>query len=238
MRKGWLNRAGKYRVTHMPMPHPFEPVNLSARPKGVQHTIEGSLAGGLAVFRRHYTPTFSIGRNAARRVVILQHVPLGYMAMALENHSGGVETNRDVRVQIEMAGKSKRTPWLPDDGVLDALAELYKTLRDVADIPLRHVAVRRDPELWEHFSGWLGHIDVPENAHWDSGALRYGAIFKRVADNDLDTDYDGPPEWHQVKVKPKPRKRDKVRTAPLRARARVARPVSCHSAAKEAAWQN
>jgi hypothetical protein len=233
MQHGWLTHAGKFRVDHIPCPHPGEPVDLSAPPKGVQHTVEGSFESGLAVFRRHFAPHFLVGRKRGGALSIAQLVPLGFMAAALENHSGGVETNRIVRVQIELADFSKHQPWLPDAGVQELLAQLYLTLEQAADIPLRHVPVLRKPRLWEREPGWFGHVDVPENAHWDSGSLEYGKLFARA--HALDDPFAGPPEWHEVKVNPKPRRLDRARTAPVRLAALRAEPRSCHTHARDVA---
>lgn len=176
MQKGWLKKAGAFRVEHMPCPRPGSPVDLDAPPKGVLHTIEGSLESGLAVFRRHYAPTFTVGRDRKGNVRILQHIPLGEMAAALVNASGGVETNRVVRVQIEIAGFSKHQPWLPDAGVQAALASLMATLEGAAGIPLTHRNIARNPLKWRHLSGWFGHADVPENTHWDPGELKWASL--------------------------------------------------------------
>lgn len=197
---GWLSRAGKYRVEHVPCPNPGQPVSDGGKHKGILHTVEGSFESGLNVFLQHYAPHFQVGRDRKGRVRILQLVPLGTMAAALENHSGGVETNRECRVQIEIADRSKHTPWLPDDGVTDALATLMAELRHAQAIPLHHPPVRRDPRMWEAASGWMGHIDVPENVHWDSGAIRYERLFTLA--HRQETKPRKPP-----KVKPKPQKK-------------------------------
>lgn len=227
MRKGWLSHAGKFRVEHYPCPNPGEPVDFGAPAKGILHTTEGSLPSALAVFRRHFAPTFTVAPGR-----ILQHVPLGTMAAALENHSGGVQTNRDCRVQIEVVGFSQKTLWLPHSSTLAPLASLMRVLVQAAGIPLRHVPVGRNPRMWERTSGWLGHIDVPENSHWDPGHVDYHRLL-RVAQLSQHPVHRAPPGW--IEVKPKPRKTDRVRTLALRARARRAKPVSCHTHAKESA---
>lgn len=189
MRK-WLTQVGAYRVEHMPMRHPSGTVDLSVR-EGVLHTIEGSLESGLSVFRsRMATPHFTVGRDRTGRVRVIQHVPLGEPAAALKNMAGGVQTNFESEVQIEIADWSKTRPWLPEQYVTDALANLLVALRRVVGIPLIHPfpddpgrqpwATSRRPMRnagkWGRVPGWYGHIDVPENDHWDPGFLRWDTL--------------------------------------------------------------
>lgn len=184
---GWLTSACGHKVEHIPCPRPGQRVTLTAPPKGVLHTTEGStVEGALAVFRQHYAPHFTVGVDRKGRGRILQHVPLGEMAAALENHPGGVETNRVVRAQIEVVGFSKKTQWLPLQPTLGLLAKLLAELQ-AAGIQLRHPYVKRDPQRWTVSNGWVGHVDVPENVHWDPGQLNYQRLFRlaRLADPDL-----------------------------------------------------
>ena len=196
----WLSRAGRFTVEKWPAPHPTSPVDLAGPRKGVLHTTEGSFESALDVFRQHYAPTFMVGRDRAGKVRILQFLPLGEMAAALENHYGGVETNREVLVQIEIADYSRKTPWLPSPEVTVALASLMLALRDVGQIPLRHTPVLRDPKLWVAVAGWLGHADVPENAHWDPGALRWDDLFAVIRQLDV-----SPPEPARTWPRPLPK---------------------------------
>lgn len=184
---GWLTKAGKYRVEKMPMPHPVGRVDLMRPPAGVTHTIEGSLESGIGVFRKHYAPTFGVGPGR-----IVQFVPFGYMTAALENDYGGGETNRWARVQIEIAGFSKDTTWLPAASTLDPLAALMAALVKAQGIPLTRpypdalpskpwateLFRRRHDGKWGKTAGWFGHIEIPENAHWDPGALDWSALLK------------------------------------------------------------
>ena len=189
MTKGWLEKTiGGHRIDHVECPHPGL-VNEDAPPAGVMHTIEGSLESGLAVFHQHYAPHFTLD---SRRIV--QLVPLGYMAAALENRLGGVETNSVVRAQIELAGNSREKPWLPDNGALNLLADLLATLQLAAGIPLHRPYpdamppppwattsfTRRRDGKWGKVDGWYGHVEVPENEHWDPGALRWSVLLEEA----------------------------------------------------------
>jgi hypothetical protein len=185
----WLTRAGPYRVEHMPMPHPGRATDLSKR-EGVLHTIEGSLESGLSVFRVHFSPTFTVGRDRNGKVRIIQHIPLGMMAAALQNLPGGVETNFEAEVQVEIAAHSKTVPWLPEPGTTDALAELMAVLARVVNIPLTHPFpenpgplpwattryAHRLAGIWGKVAGWYAHMDMPENTHWDCGWLKWDML--------------------------------------------------------------
>lgn len=185
--KPWLTKTcdGKYAIEKLPCPHPNANVDLSSPPAGVEHTTEGGWDGSLAVFRQHFAPHFLVGPGR-----IAQLVPLGFMAAALENAAGGAETNRWARVQIETVGFSKQTPYSFDPKTTDALASLLATLKVEAGIPLTrpypdalppppwattHFARRRDGR-WGKTPGWFGHIEIPENSHWDPGALRWAPL--------------------------------------------------------------
>jgi hypothetical protein len=190
MKTGFLTKTiGGRRIEHIPCPHPGERVDVGAPAVGVMHTIEGNLGSGLSVFQRHFAPHFALD---GRRIV--QMIPLGMIACALENRPGGVETNRITRAQIEVAGKSQQTAWLPDPQTADALADLMATLKLTADIPLTRPFPekmppqpwaaanfkRRQAGKWGRTAGWFGHVEVPENAHWDPGSLQWGKLLTRA----------------------------------------------------------
>ncbi len=186
---GWLWGAAGHRVEHMPMPHPAERVDWRVHPQGVMHTIEGSLASGLSVFRHHYAPTFTVGPGR-----IIQHIPLGFIAAALQ-HTSYPPTNGWARVQIEVAGFSRQTLWKPDAHTFNSLAHLLATLslaptniplaRPFADfMPPGPWAVesfsRRHAGHWGKTPGWYGHVEIPQNSHWDPGALLWSQLLAKA----------------------------------------------------------
>jgi hypothetical protein len=190
MQKGWLKKTiGGRTIEHVPCPNPGAPVDLSAPHIGVLHTIEGTLESGMGVFHRHYAPHFALDAHRT-----LQLIPLGTMGAALENDPGGVETNSITRVQIEAAGSSRTSPWLWDDATTNAVADLIATMEHVADVPLERpfpdampplpwsneAFSRRHAGKWGHTAGWFGHVEVPENAHWDPGALKWTELLRRA----------------------------------------------------------
>lgn len=210
MQTGYLARAGRFRVEHLPCPGPAGALVGTDRPKGVLHTTEGSFESALAIFRERDAPTFLLGRDKHGRVRVVQLRPLGACAAALEHPAGTPETNRAVMAQVEIAGYSQRKPWLPDDEVTEALATLMLTLEDAAGIPLRHPVISdRDERAFARASGWVGHCDVPNNSHWDPGALRWAALFKRAKQLDATP----------AVVKARPRRVDVLVNGRLRLRA-------------------
>lgn len=173
IKEQWITYAGPYTVERVTVPCLDVDVSRTVPAKGVGHTTEGSWAGAMSVFRRHYAPTFMVGRDGAR-VRIVQFCPLGKAAAALRNTAGGVETNRWARAQIELVARSSRASWQADPEVGRAYAALLYELRQAAGIPLRHVRnPARDPRVWRDSAGWFDHAGVPENTHWDMGAFRW-----------------------------------------------------------------
>jgi hypothetical protein len=190
MQKGFLSvTLGGRKIEHLPCPNPNVAIDMSKPPAGVLHTIEGGIDAGLAVFQHHFAPHFALDGQR-----IVQLVPLGMLACALENRPGGVETNSVVRAQIEVAGKSQESPWVPDGPEFESLADLLATLSKVADIPLeRPFSDKLPPPPWATTSfarrtsgkfgttpGWFGHIEVPENEHWDPGQLEWSKLITRA----------------------------------------------------------
>lgn len=125
--------------------------------------------------------------------VIGQHIKLGQSGDALRTW------DRHCR-DIEMVGRSQVGIWLPRESTLGPVvaltAWLHQTdriktgLKRPADWPL-HVdqlpaAVegyyRRQAGLWPTVPGVYGHIEIPDNTHWDPGGFNYTRFFQRVRD--------------------------------------------------------
>ena len=111
---------------------------------------------------------------------IFQHVDTAEGARALRNAPGGVQTNRDSAVQIELVGfahlpKSRESITL--------LARLCRWIESTHGVPPtwpaglpRPARNGKDPgghnrpaAVWDSQSGHYGHCHVPENTHWDPG---------------------------------------------------------------------
>jgi N-acetylmuramoyl-L-alanine amidase len=194
--RAWLTRAGTVRVEKRPCPAPGERIDRSRPRTGVVHTTEGNWESALGEFEQHFAPHFLLGRDQTGTCRIAQLIPLGQMAASLLNPAGGVETNRWAVAQIEVVGMSSTIPWLPADDVQHALASLMLTLQHEAGIPLSRPFEDAMPPLpwattsfsrrhagkWGEVPGWYGHVEVPENDHWDPGALRWSELLGRSAD--------------------------------------------------------
>ena len=174
----WLSNVGGLTVERLGGVKRSGEAADSRPPKGVMHTTEGGWEGSLGVFRTTGTPNFMLGRDGTGRLRLAQFSPIGEMALTLKNLSGGVETNRDAIVQIELVGFSKRTLWLPDAATCRILAALMAEL--VKDgIPLRRGGDgTRSSSNWTRNAGWFGHGEIPENDHWDPGALNWPELFR------------------------------------------------------------
>lgn len=168
---------------------------------GVIHTTEGRTVPAYAGSAPHFTVgPFVVGGKWH----IVQHVPLGRGACALQNDAGGIETNHWARVQVELVGFSTRAPWLPAEPAQVLLASLFEWCQKEMGIAEKYEydskklatgtwAIesnpwRKNPKFGKA-SGWHGHIAVPENDHWDPGALRMSVLLKQEAGPKMVTAY-------------------------------------------------
>jgi hypothetical protein len=143
--------------------------------KIVHHTTEGSTAeGAMAAFKsNHSDPHFTVDATT-----IYQHIDTAEGAKALRNAPGGVQTNRDSAVQIEVvgfAGKPKNPQTLANVARLCRWIEQTHHVPQVwpngfpkpaqnGQDPGGH---NRDAHTWDTQAGHYGHCHVPENTHWD-----------------------------------------------------------------------
>lgn len=159
----------------------WKPISGSSGPhtggpfKIVHHTTEGSTAqGALNAFAANRSdPHFTVDGTT-----IFQHVDTAEGARALRNDAGGVQTNRDSAVQIELVGFAH----LPKDPrALANLARLCRWIEGTHGVPRVWPSGppkpakngkdpgghNRDAATWDTKGGHYGHSHVPENTHWD-----------------------------------------------------------------------
>jgi hypothetical protein len=145
--------------------------------KIVHHTTEGtSYAGAKSAYKANRSdPHFTVDGED-----IFQHIDTGKSARSLRNEDGGVQTNRDSAVQIEVVGFAGKPK---DIATLRSVAKLCRWIEETHAIgqtwpngPPRASTNGRDPgghnrnaATWDATGGHYGHSQVPENSHWDPG---------------------------------------------------------------------
>lgn len=150
-------------------------------PRVTLHTTEGPTYPGPGIY--HGTnPTFTCD---VKRRKTYQHCDVNRAAKALENHPGGVETNRANNVQIEIvaftAMVTAREFGHPEMAIARFTDDDYRYLHSL----LVHIENaghkfkmatatpwnqgRMTPDHWRRFNGICGHMHVPENNHGDPG---------------------------------------------------------------------
>lgn len=158
--------------------------------KIVHHTTEGNDAeGAMRTFRQGRSdPHFTVDATT-----IYQHVDTDFGSMALKNAPGGVQTNRDSAVQIELVGFAGKPK---DARALALVARLCRWIEAAHGVPRVWPAGAplpakngkdpgghiRDPFLWDTIGGHYGHSQVPENQHWDPAYSAAEASFLLAAD--------------------------------------------------------
>ena len=184
----------------------WRPISGSSGPhlggpfKIVHHTTEGSSAqGAFAAFERNKSdPHFTVDTTT-----IFQHIDTAEGARALRNEAGGVQTNRDSAVQIELVAFAH----LPKDRrSLQHLARLCRWIEETHGVPTvwpagepRPAKNGRDPGghnrnavIWDTQSGHYGHCHVPENTHWDPAYSADEVSFLMAATFDANGRLTGP----------------------------------------------
>lgn len=168
--------------------------------RGLIHTTETT---GLPGYNGGASaPHFTLLPNMAQRTArTYQHYSTGRPARALRNEPGGVQTNNERVVQIELVGtcdSKYRKTWgtrvagrdyiyWPDapKWALDELRKLMRWIEADQGVPRVSTArpwlpyprsygaspARMSGAEWERFSGWCGHQHAPENVHGDPGDI-------------------------------------------------------------------
>lgn len=149
-----------------------------------------------------------------KRLIWRQHFHLLRNSRALRNESGGVQTNLDGAVQIEIVGTCDRTfatrypsaaktphlqMWNLPDWAIQGLGDFIWFMHDEHGVPLNVPAlwpaypssptldnqVRMSGPEWNAFRGICGHLHVPENTHLDPGNIPIGEILKAARGEDM-----------------------------------------------------
>lgn len=163
------------------------PMNGDGSRKVLLHSTEGTtIEGAIGAYQANNSwPTMTVD---CRRRRVVQHLPLDVAARALRNETGGVETNREgtILVQIELVGFAGTPASIgsPDD--LDWLGrDVIAPIHRATGVPLtvgvvfapypgsygRLAGQRLSYGQWDAYDGIVGHQHAPENSHGDPGAL-------------------------------------------------------------------
>ena len=169
------------------------------------HTTEGmgwpGYGGGSSA------PHATIKPIPGKGIEVREHIPFGQFAKALQNRSGGVQTNTSGVLQFELMGTcdertASRAYYWPraDDAVLQALADYLRPIMATYGIP--HTSdvtwksynrgqvpssyglsngVRMSFAKWGTFRGICGHQHAPENDHGDPGDFPISTLLRYLS---------------------------------------------------------
>lgn len=200
--------------------------------KIVHHTTEGSSASGAfsAYQTNNSDPHFTVDDNK-----VYQHIDTGEAARSLRNAAGGVQTNRDSAIQIEVVGFAHRPK---SKATLRNVALLCRWIEATHGVPKTWPNGRPKPATssgndpgghnrnatnWNTKGGHFGHCHVPENTHWDPAYLDVEVDFlmsftgeeglerldefRSIPESDpgLQSDYSRMPDHSHVEEGPSPR---------------------------------
>lgn len=157
--------------------------------KWVNHSTEGpagSIAGTISLFQSQPAscPHFMIDPMGTQRRV--QFIPWTWSAAALRGGANGWQTNRGRAVQVEICGYARDSGAWPDDAlwiIADTIADVIKdgcpiNPNSVPDdsvlrgtLATMQAPQRMGWDQWRLFDGVTAHVRVPNNDHWDCGAI-------------------------------------------------------------------
>jgi hypothetical protein len=148
------------------------------------HTTEGgSIDGAISAYRANNSwPHLTVDARVGRAPTITGHLDLDVAARSLRNMAGGVQTNTDGVIQIEVVGNAANPAgidwaWIGEH-VVGPICQtmgipVHSTVRWVP-YPQSYglnASQRLSGAAWTAFQGVLGHQHAPENDHGDPGAI-------------------------------------------------------------------
>lgn len=162
------------------------------------HTTEGtSIEGAVAAYRSgnswpHLTVECRFGKKYRR----CGHLDLSMAARSLRNESGGVETNTDGVIQVEVVGTATAPEYIDWEWFAHNVIEpICVPLMIPCVSPVDWIAYpdsygesahqRLDNKQWGSYKGILGHQHAPENDHGDPGAIPIDLILAALGDDEL-----------------------------------------------------
>ena len=138
-------------------------------------------------------PHFEVAQDGS----VIQYVAMSRNAKALWNEPAGVETNRQgICHQIEMVWEDPLTCDQMSDVQLRAVAAVCVFIHEQTGVrfvpppmgfysderPLASVdgVLRMSFDEWTEWNGFVGHVNVPENDHWDPGRFPWDRFMSHV----------------------------------------------------------
>lgn len=165
------------------------------------HSTEGStIEGAIGAYRKNNSwPTLTV--DCKRRRVV-RHLADTVAARSLRNRAGGVETNREgtILIQIELVGFAGDPASIGSREDLVWLgAEVVGPLCRRNAIPIasslrwapypqsygEQAAQRLSGAAWDAYSGVCAHQHAPENDHGDCGAIDIATILSAARGDDM-----------------------------------------------------
>lgn len=151
--------------------------------KGLLHSTESD---GFTPRRDSYFGHTSYPHFTVFGTTVYQHIPVSRAARALKNLAGGVQTNTDTVIQVEVVARAAQPQW--HELLVQTVARLMRwveastgvkprTFDFFHDYPpedghrLGREPWRMSQSQWDRFDGWCGHQHAPENAHGDPGRI-------------------------------------------------------------------
>lgn len=159
------------------------------------HTTEGSSIESAigAYWANNSWPHLTVDCRHGRIPRRSGHLDMAVAARALRNEPGGVQTNTDGVVQIEVVGQAANPPaidwaWLGANvvahicrGLLIPLVSQVQWVAYPASYG-RLAPQRLSPDAWTAVQGLVGHQHVPENDHGDPGAIPIDVVLAAASE--------------------------------------------------------
>ena len=138
--------------------------------KAVYHKTVGSGASALAWYHKSGgVPKVTVVEDGT----VHQHYSMNKHDRGLRNQSGGVQTNLDGAISVEIAGHPGKNVTAAQRKSLTRLSAWFTEIGvpavwlNGAPVKGSRYRQRLSQNAWDNGSGNCGHVDVPENDHYD-----------------------------------------------------------------------
>lgn len=195
---GWIRSAERVVIVQGGIARLGQTFTTDPR-KILWHTIEGTIAGALAVYRTILANPQITYSPSSRR--LLQHCPLTAAGYALLRGPGAVSMNRRGPIQVELEGHAAEVPSWPDEwlaniaeDVVAPIVEFWPQINPdlvagFVNYPQSYgvnAAQRMTEATFATFAGQLGHQHATYNDHGNPGGLNAARIathYRTLTDN-------------------------------------------------------